>query len=272
MKTSSPTAIKPATPLKILLQGPPGSRKTTFALQFPDVHAFDCDRNLDGPRKVIMDGIKDASGKVIVPAVNPNLNFTYDEIRYDDSGASLDIEECYNRLCDKTKLFKTDPLYKARKTILVDSLSHVNEFIIRHTLKLQGKKNKSYEMEARDWNPFKSFAYIFLVARLEEANKTVICTCHEVKIYEKPDKDNMMNPEVREYEPFFQGKLGEMLGAFFTDIWRLEVRPAPGGKTELWLQTQKTAKANLKNSVGMPAEVNVTDGFKAVEPYLKGRV
>ena len=81
-----------------------------------------------------------------------------------------------------------------------------------------------------------------------------------------------MDPQVKEYEPFFQGKLGEMLGAFFTDIWRLEVRNAPGGKSELWLQTQKTSKANLKNSVGMPAEINVTDGFKAVEPWLKGRV
>lgn len=242
--------------------GPPGSRKTTFGLQFPDVHVLDCDQNLDGPEKWIRKNLP-----------NFNLSYTYDQIRYDDSGKPREIYECYDAVCDILKRFKNDAVYQKRKTIFLDSLSHVNEFIIRHVLKLQNKQSKSLEMEARDWSPFKSHAYILLVARLEETGKTVICSCHETKIYDKPTKDDMMNAPVKEYEPMFQGKVGETLGAFFTDVWRMEVKPAPGGKTEAILQTDKIPKCNiLKNSLGMPPEIDVTKGISAIEQYIKGRV
>lgn len=259
--------------MKILVIGPPGSRKTTLILQFPGLHVEDCDNNLDGPERIIRFGLKDPSGKVIVEPMNPNLSYTYDSIRKDDNGKEVDVEDCYNRLCDKLKLFKTDPAYKDRKAVFVDSLSHVNEFIIRHVLKMQGKTRKTYEMEARDWSPFKSFAYILLVARLEETGKTIICSCHENKLYGPPAQENMMNPPVIGYEPMFQGKLGETLGAFFTDVWRMETRNAPGGKIESWLIADRIPKCDvLKNSVGMPPEINVTKGFSAIEPYLKGRI
>lgn len=273
MKTSSPTSLKPPTPLKILLMGREGTRKTTLCLQFPSVYILDCDRNLDGPELMLRKGLKDTAGKQLVPPIKPDLSYLYESIRYDDAGISLDVEECYNRICDKLKAFKSDPIAKDVKTVVVDSLSHVNEFIIRHTLKMQGKLKKTYEMEARDWSPFKSFAYTLLVGRLEEINRTVICTCHEQKVYGPPSQTNLMQPEIIEYEPFFQGKMGEMLGAFFTDVWRTELRNAPGGKTEMYLQVTKTPKSpNLKNSVGMPPEINITDGFKCIEPYLKGRI
>ncbi len=240
--------------------GQPGSRKTTLGLQFPSVHVLDCDNNLDGPENYLR---KNGS---------PNLDYSYDSIRYDDSGVPIEIEECYNRVVDKLKLFTHDPLYKARRTVFLDSLSHVNEFIIRHVLKLQGKKSKSYEMEARDWSPFKSFAYILLVARLEETGKTVICSCHEIKLLES-DPKNIMNQTVIGYEPFFQGKVGDTIGAFFTDVWRTEIRQAPGGKTETWLRTQSGPKYEmLKNSVGMSPELDITKGFSVLEPYLKGRI
>lgn len=262
MNTSSPEAPKPASPRKLLIYGPPGSRKTTLLLQFPDVHVLDCDRNLDGPEQFIRKSLPQTK-----------LAYTYDDIRSDESGVQVEIDQCYNRLCDKLKLFKSDKAYMARKVVAVDSLSHVNEFIIRHTLKMQGKTSKSYEMEARDWSPFKSFAYLLLVARLEETGKTVICTAHEQKVYDKPSKDDMMNAPVKEYEPFFQGKVGEMLGAFFTDVWRLDVRDAPGGKNETWLLADKCPKhPMLKNSVGLPKELNITAGYPVLEPYLKGRI
>jgi hypothetical protein len=156
------------------------------------------------------------------------------------------------------------------QTVFVDSLSHVNEFIIRHVLKLQAKKAHVMEMEARDWSPFKSYAYVLLVAKLEQINKHVLCSCHEIKLTE-PDSKQIMTERVLGYEPFFQGKVGDIIGAFFTDVWRLEVRPAPGDKSETWLQTVKHPKCeHLKNSLGLPAELNVTAGFKVLAPYLKG--
>lgn len=261
MNISTPEAPKKPSPLKILLMGQPGTRKTTLGLQFPGVHVLDCDRNMDGPEHYLRTVAK-------LP-----LSYTYDSIRQDEQGAEVEVHNCYNRLCDKLRLFTTDPEYKKRQTVFVDSLSHVNEFIIRHVLKMQNKTSKSYEMEARDWSPFKSFAYILLVSRLEETGKTMICSAHEAPLYGKPAKEDMMNPPVESYVPWFQGKLGEMLGAFFTDVWRTEIRPGLQGKNETWLMTDKIPKCDmLKNSVGMPKELNITEGFKVIEPYLKGRI
>ena len=48
MQLSTPEKNKPREPKSILLIGPPGSGKTTLALQFPKVCVMDCDRNLDG--------------------------------------------------------------------------------------------------------------------------------------------------------------------------------------------------------------------------------
>jgi len=263
IKQSTPEAPKTASPLKILLIGPPGSHKTTFGLQWPDLLVGDCDRNLDGPDRWLR-----ANGF-------PNLKYSYDSIRYNDAGLMREIEDCYGALVDSLGLIaKEQDKYKIYRTYFLDSLSHVNEFIIRHVLRLQNKAKKVYEMEARDWSPFKSFAYILLVSKLEQINKTVLCSCHEVKLVE-PDGQNIMKERVLGYEPFFQGKVGDIIGAFFTDVWRLEVKAGPGGTLVTELQTTRHPKCeHLKNSVGMPATIELPKGkeFATIEPYLKGKI
>jgi hypothetical protein len=255
MNISTPEKPKAASPLKILLMGPPGSRKTTLGLQFPDVHVIDCDRNLDGPLKYLT-------------SVNRQPSFTYDDIR--DSGRA--VENCYDAVIDSLKQFKVNDDYKKRRVVFLDSLSHVNEFIIRHVLRQQGKTSRPGEMEARDWGPFKSYAYNLLVGALEQTGKTVICSCHETKIFQANPRD-MMNPIVSGVEPFFQGKVGETIGAFFTDVWRLEVQQAAGGLTKTILFAEKFAKCEtVKNSLGITKELDVTDGYKVLEPHLKGRI
>ena len=271
MNHSTPTSPKKPDPLKILLMGGAGTRKTTLALQFPKPHVYDCDRNLDGPVRFLREGLKDEKGKVLSPALCPLLDFTWDSIRYDDSGTAIGVEECFNRLCDKLKFAAIDPEYQTRETHILDSLSHVNEFIIRSVLKAQGKTKNIGDMEMRDWNPFGSRAYEMIVGHFERLKKTLICICHETAIAEI-DPRNPGSKTIKGYEPFFQGKVGDNLGAFFTDVWRMELRQSPSGN-ETWLITQKTPKCDvLKNSVGMPAEVNVSGGWKAVEQYLKGKV
>ncbi len=271
MKTSTADNPKPPTPRKILLIGPPGSRKTTLGLQFPDVHVMDCDRNLDGPSDFLRKGMKD------IKPLLPTLSFTWDDIRKTESGEEREVDDCFDELLVRLRMFKTDKAYQERKTVFIDSLSHVNEFIIRKVLKVQDKTRKNYVMEARDWTPFKSFAYSLLVGRLEETGKTVLCSCHEISITEAAGSgEDMMKQKVVGVEPFFQGKVGDTIGAFFTDVWRMTIRHATGGKTETWLQTippiTNPKCEHLKNSLGMPAELNITEGFKALEPYLKGKV
>lgn len=255
---STPEKPKPSSPRKILLIGPPGSRKTTFGLQFPNVYVEDCDRNLDGPEKYLR-------------STGWQGTYAYNNVRYDAQNKMREIHDCYNALCDDLTLMANSPKeFEQFQTVFVDSLSHVNEFIIRHVLKMQNKPAKTLEMEARDWSPFKSYAYMLLVARLEQINKHVICSCHEMKLTEA-DPKKVMEVRVVGYEPFFQGKVGDIIGAFFTDVWRLEVRPGLADKSETWLQTVKHPKCeHLKNSLGLPAELNVTAGFKVLAPYLKG--
>ncbi len=241
--------------------GPPGCRKTTLGLQFPDVLVLDCDRNLSGPETYIRKH-------------NPSFAYAYNPIRYDSNGVMRDIEDCYDVLCGELTTIHKDPnSYKAIQTVFTDSLSHVNEFVIRHVLKLQNKTKRVFEMEQRDWNPFKSFSYIFLVARLEQTNKNILCSCHESKLYEKDPKDQSAKIIVGT-EPLYQGAVGDMIGGFFTDVWRLDLSPASAGRLKWVLQTQRTNKCeHLKNSLDMPPEIELPekDTFKTLLPYFQAK-
>lgn len=257
MNISTPQSPKKPSPLKILLLGLPGSRKTTLMLQFPHIHVIDCDQNLDGPTKYISEHL------------NKNLTYSYDSIRTDDQGNTLLIEECFDRVCDKLSQVRTQPEHKQTTTVGLDSLSHVNEFIIRKIMKAKGITS----MEMRNWSDFATQAYTLIVAKLDQTGKTVICTCHEERVTE-PDDKNMMKKNLVEINPLFSGRVGDSLGAYFTDVWRLEKRSIPGG-IGLFLQSDRIASVkctHLKNSVGLPAEIDITKGFGVIEPYLKGRL
>jgi hypothetical protein len=63
-----------------------------------------------------------------------------------------------------------------------------------------------------------------------------------------------------------------MIGAFFTDVWRSRLDIISGNVKQI-LETTKTPKCDfLKNSLGLPAELDVTKGFPVLEPYLKDRL
>ena len=267
MQTSNATTPKSVSPLKVLLMGPPGSYKTTFMLNvFDGLHILDLDHNLDGPEGICRRGLIE-NGKIILPPIKPSLDYTFDDCRADDNGDKIDVEECYDRVIDILNRFTSMEKYKARQAVGVDSLSHLNEFIIRKVMKLRGKDG----MEIRLWTDFATYAYQVLVGKLDRTGKTIICTCHEEKITE-PDAANIMKKNLVEVNPLFSGRVGDSLGAFFTDVWKLEKRKAPGG-IELILMTNRTPKIEiLKNSLGMPAEVDLTKRYGVMQQYLKGRV
>jgi hypothetical protein len=274
LKTSTPENDFPPSPIKILIMGAPGARKTTLLLEFPGVHVLDCDRNLDGPKRFIRHGYQDpASGANVAPP-NAALVFGYEPIRY-DNGEQRDIADCYDAVIDECNRIASDrQAYNGVRCVGVDSLSHINEFILRKVMKMKGS---TINFQTQWWTEFKSLAYQLLVSKLEKTGLPIICTAHEIKLVEA-DKDKITQQRVLGYEPFFQGKVGDTIGAFFTDVWRMEIRPSSAGRVDTILQTTRTNMCDyLKNSLGMPAEVKIDDGWKhlgysAIESYLKGRI
>lgn len=253
MKSTRETP-KPPTPPAILLLGPPGSGKTTLCMQFPRVNILDCDANLDGPERVNRKR-------------NADLDYDYELIRQDDKGNAIPTHECYERLMKKIEVVGAN---KDVLTLVVDSLTHVNEFIIQHLLKKQNRLEGG--MEPRDWGPFKSNAYKFFIAWVQEMGKMKVYCCHERIVLKT---GTAIGQEVVDrYEPSFQGGICDYLGGFFTDVWRCEFVSMAGGVKAYVVHTQKNPQSDLKCSFpvmasheekGLPrGTYNVTNGAEAL--------
>lgn len=247
-QVSTPEQPKPASPKSILLMGPPGSFKTTFVLQFPGLYIIDCDLNLDGPEKFLR-------------AKGQKISYLYDSVSMKD-GTQIPADKCYERIVD---LVHDAAKLPDVQWVAIDGLTAINEYIIQ---KIMREQRVSY-MEARNWSTFKSDAIGLLFSKLRHIKKNVIVTAHEVRI-EINDPKNMMNKILVGWEPFIQSKVSEMLGGFFTDVWRLQAEQAPGNKMEWKLQVTKIPFYDqLKNTLGLSGELkNAT--YETLKPYLEG--
>lgn len=237
---------KPRQPLSILLIGGPGGGKTTFLLQFPGLYVLDCDTNLDGPENYLR-----RHGKF--------KDYEYDQVAF-SNGKPLPVHECYDNLM----ALLTEAKSKPYQTVAIDGLTMINEYVIQKVLSKQSKK----EMEARDWQPFKTHLLNLLVGKLRSLGKDTIVTCHEFT-KTKPDPKNIMQEQIIGYTPAVQGGITDYFGGFFTDMWRMTAELAPGDKLEFKLTGQRTGLSDLKNSIGLPPVLK-NPTYADVEPYIKG--
>lgn len=231
-------------------------------LTFPKLAVFDCDGNLDGPERYHRKGyVRDGDNKKL-GGDRPQLDYMYDCIKFRDADKLVPrpVEECYDYLLQEVGKIKDNPNIE---TVAIDTLTMVNEFVVRRVLADQGGKTL---MEPHFWGAFKS-KILALINRMRGTGKTTIFCIHEVKKTE-PDPIKIMQERIVAYEPAIQSGIGDYFGGFFTDMWRCECNKVVVGY-EYSAVTMRTKLSELKNSMGLPVKI-VDPTYEKILPYMKG--
>lgn len=231
--------------LRLLLQGPPGSGKSTLAFQFPKPWFFDLDHNLGGPVRFAREhGLP--------------LPVGYDVVDRDDEGKPIERRLQFKRMVERAQALNNDPNVE---TFVYDSGTIVVDLLIEEVLRQQGKTAVSDYKDGRQfWNFFAVAAKQFMGA-LTNTRKHIVFTIHEKQ---NKDTNGAVVYPVRNTWP---GQTGEMLGLWFTDVWRAQTKNE-GNKVKYVLATTPSYQYALKNSLGLPAEFEFD--WKLIESKLKG--
>lgn len=223
--------------LRLLLQGPPGSGKTVVACQMPKVRFIDIDRNMGGALRFIRDH------KELVPPVG------IDFIDRDEKDQLIPMSGRYPKLNQVLTECQIDPNCE---TIALDSGTTLVDVIIAAVLVQQGKTAISDFKDGRQFWNFFAVACRHFMAVLSQIRKNVVLIVHE-KV-----RENENGQVVYPIEVAWPGQVGDIIGCFFTNVWRCEPDIIPQGATAppkytYQVRTMPDHRYKLKNTLGVPA-------------------
>lgn len=215
----------------ILLQGPPGSSKTTLALQFPNPGIIDCDNNLGGPVRWLRKNNPDQIPRII-----------YETVNIDDKGVLVEPRVRYDRFKTLVKAMVANP---AVETIIIDSATYVSDYIQGDIQRQNSRKENEFQQS--DWLAY-LWAWKNLCTQLRSVKgKLFILTAHE-----RPEKDEVSG--VIKYFIALPGQIRDIIGGLFSDVWHMEAEEV-AGKHEFVVRTMPNGRYSLKNSFpGMPVK------------------
>lgn len=235
--------------LRLLLQGPPKSGKTVLACKFPGAYIIDIDRNLGGVLRYLRDN-------------NLPMPVGYDHLDRDENDALIPLPLRYARLAKLLLAAQENPLVQ---TIVLDSGTTLSDVLIAEALRGQGKTAVADFKDGRQfWGHFAVLGKGFMAA-LSQMRKHIVLIVHEKT--EKTAEGNVVYP----IKVAWPGQVGEILGCFFTNVWRCETKIIPAGATNNYkwvVRTLPDHRYALGNTLGLPAEFEFD--WKLVEAKLKG--
>lgn len=233
-----------------LVQGAPGTGKTTLALQFPNPYVADLDNNLAGAVR----RMRKAGGEI--------PQFKFDTIdRMKDKDGNIVERPLRDRLTHLNKCLAVAAADSWVRTIIVDGCTKLNAYICADIGRQQGRKDG--EMQLQDWNAH-SYMWQNFVTKLQATSKIIVFTAHE-EISDVPGLPGAMLLNI-------QGKkIQQSLAGMFSDVWRTEIKEkiTGSGRTYEWIvRAMPTATLQLKNSLGLPSEF--TMNWEQISKALQG--
>lgn len=220
---------KPNLAFGLLLCGLPGTGKTTGVLRaFPAPYVADCDNNLSSAARTM---------------VKESKEFWFDTMKL-ENGKEVADSDCWLRLMTEIKVATLQPNIK---TIVVDSLTTVSDFLMWHILKKQNRTDG--KMQIQDWGTLKETMAKFVTA-CRSQGKLVVFTAHEK--YDKDESTGRMKFSVN-----WPGQFADIMPGYFSDFWQCQTKVV-GDKVSYVVRTQPTPYFALKNSLGLPPELELT--------------
>lgn len=237
--------------LRVVLQGPPGRGKSCLAAQFPRPYFIDLDIGL---------------GSVIrwCERTKMQLPVGFDRLDIDESGAVVPPKLQYQRMARLVEEARNNP---GIDTIVFDSATNLSPVLEAEVCRQQMKNSKD---DFKDGRQFWGFYYTLgthLMSQLKLLRKHVVLIAHE--------KENKLADGSLVYpiKIAWPGQLGNIIGAFFTDVWRCETETKGIGASAIvdyLIRTNPEFKYELKNSLGLPTLWHFK--WADIEAKLKGGI